>query len=584
MTTEAPQGVAPPQATRPARSAAGFVLARTFADPVRSGRLTGPDWPVGLRAIVAVGLGLYGVFMLIAVAASVLRQHSRLLLMPPDQTVPALTVPLVAVALIMTLSCLLTAALHLVWWLRLPISALVVAVLLTPVEWSQMATIDWVTVALAGLVLGVVLVRWNAAFHWLEFVIALGLIGHAVLADLAVRLADLRDISPSLGLDQLAPASLTLWALAVPVAILAGAALVEITTAAITWTVTQAWREGIARRRHPGRWLWAVLLVLIGVRAVQVTGRLASATDPLRLTGVVAGAAVAAAVGAGCWGVSGLADRVGVGVAAPPDRPEALLPVWSRLAPGLGLVLAAGISLPFLAGQVLRGFGWARGGALVTRLGGETAPEFWSLVSTVVAISAAVVFALRGWRTAAVLLMAFGAYQGAALVVEQAQIVVPVDGVVAALSIGAVGLLIWLVWRRRASLPARVLIAGVLLVTAAYPYRGWFDEPLGRVLGLSGVSAALLVGLLWRVLTDHAYARGDSARFPRPSRVLLALANAIVGVATAAQVALRGGQFDLDLTRAEDLGDHFLGFPLVLAVAFAGLSLAVRNSAARVPH
>ena len=82
---------------------------------------------------------------------------------------------------------------------------------------------------------------------------------------------------------------------------------------------------------------------------------------------------------------------------------------------------------------------------------------------------------------------------------------------------------------------------------------------------------------LWRLLTDNGYAAGDSPGFPRASRVLLVLANALVGVVFAALLALRGGAWALDLRQAESIGDTIVGFPLVLALMFSGLTLAVRG-------
>lgn len=80
-------------------------------------------------------------------------------------------------------------------------------------------------------------------------------------------------------------------------------------------------------------------------------------------------------------------------------------------------------------------------------------------------------------------------------------------------------------------------------------YRHVLDEPLTAAFSLVGVSAALLVGLLWRMLTDNGYSRTDSRRFPQPSRVLVALASTTYAVTAIGLVSLIGGDsaYDIEL-------------------------------------
>lgn len=560
-----------------ARGLVGFVLRRTVADPVRAGRLTDTGWPPGLRAVVGAGLVTYAGLLLAAVISPAMRAGNRLVFTPPDQTLPALALPLICLAMIVALACLFTAALHLVWWLRLTIALVVVAIVLAPVDWAATAPIDWATLVLAGSLLGLVVARWNRRFHWLEFVVSLSLIGQAVVGHQLVRLAGLRQVDPSIAFSELSRLTLPLWALAVPAAILAGAALVEITTAAVTWTAKGLWGGALGRRPESDRWLAVAVLVVVVGRAAQVAEQITDVTDPLRLDELATGAVVAAVVLGSCALVTWLADRVPAGDPARRPDPDDLLPVWTRWTPFLALILAAAVSLQLLLGVVLQGLGLASAGRGIRDLGGAYATLAWAILGCVVAVTGGLVLARRGWRLSALLLIAFGTMYGLASVAELWRLTVSTDAVLVAGSLAAVGLLIWLAARRRLGFEAQVAVTGVLLLTIAYEYRDWIDEPLTQALGLAGVSAALLVGLLWRILTDNGYTRGDSIRFPQPSRVLLALANAIVGAASAAQVALLGGKFDLDLSQIERIGDTYLGFPLVLAVVFAGLSLAARG-------
>lgn len=239
--------------------------------------------------------------------------------------------------------------------------------------------------------------------------------------------------------------------------------------------------------------------------------------------------------------------------------------------------MAVVISGQLLISIVLRAFGLADAGSWVLHLGGTTATAVLALVSAVSAILAALVVSLRGWRIAGLLLMSFGTMYGASTLFEYVDLITTTDDILAAVSLAAVLLLGGLALRRRLTTQAQVAVAGVLLLNLAYRYRGWFTEPITQLVSLTGVSAALLVGLIWRILTDNGFTRRDSVGFPQPSRVLIALGNAVVGVTFAAQVALLGGRFDLDLAAMENAGDTFLGFPLVLAVSFAGLSLAARG-------
>lgn len=573
-TTEPPRSSWLPSAAQLAR----FVLERTFLDPVRQGHLRLRGWPPGLGVIAIVSVALYAVLMLAATFAGLFRRTDRLLFSPPNQTLPVTALPLILVGMILALSCLFTAGLHLRVPLRIATSVFTMAVLLYPVDWDELGRADWLIIGLTALLPIVLVLRWRFGFRWWEFVVSLGIIGHAVVVFQVVGLAGLREVAPGIQLSQLSRVTAPLWALAVPVAVLAGAALVEITTSAATWTATGMWQL-IDRHRsgRSARWSCLVLGLLVVGRVVQDGVRLTSRSQPVLLRELLVGAIVAVVVLAACFGVTTLADRVPRGDAARRPDPDDLLPVWSRYGWLLALIVGGSISMQLLASVVVRGFGQIAFARTILNFGGPSITVVLAVAGSVLAFLASLVLAGRGRRLAAVLAIAFATMFGAASTLDYFRILTRTDDILTAVTAAAVLLLGWLVLRRRLTLEAQVALSGVMLLTLAYPYRTWVTEPLVSLVSLTGVSAALLVGLLWRLLTDNGYTRGDSAGFPQPSRVLLALTSSLVGVGFAAQVALLGGRSDLDLAVAEQVGDSFLGFPLVLAVAFTGLALAARG-------
>jgi hypothetical protein len=569
-----------PRAVREAAGLVRFVLVRTFVDPVREGRLRSAGWPPGLRPFAVVAVALYGSLVLAAVLASAIRRRSSVVFAAPDQSLPSVALPLVGVGATLTLACLFAGALHTRVAFRVAVTLVVAAILLAPVDWGRASSVDLVTAGLVALLPAYALLRARRTFHWSEPVVATALVGLAVVCQQGVALAPLREVAPGVTITALSQLTDPLWALAAPVSILAGATLVEVTTSAVTWTTTGLWSR-LAGRRRTRAWTAAALVALIALRAVQEGRRLTEPTAPVPPSRLLPAALLVVVVAAGCGLATRLADRTSAGDARTRPDPDELLPAWRRSAPALALVLGATIGLQLLVSVVLRSFGLRRAGAAVLDAGGPSVVVVAAAVTSAALVAAALVLALRGSRRLGLVLMATGLTYGFQTLFATTGLVTGTDDVLLVVTAAAVGLLVWLVARRRLTTQAEVAVAGVLLLTAAYGYRDWLDDPLTAVVSLSGVSAALLVGLVWRLLTDNAFARGSSASFPQPGRVLLALANALVGVTSAALVALLGGRSLLDFRQTESLGDGVLGFPLVLAVTFAGLTLAAQGREVR---
>ena len=341
---------------RPTWRASRFVLARTFADPVREGRLRDDGWPPGLRAVVGAAVVVYAVLMLAAVFASVVRAHDRLLFVPPGTTLPRLAVPLLGTGLVLALACLQSAVIHVRVPLRVAGTAVVVAVLLDQVDWTDVGPADLVTVGFIALLPLLVLSRVRRPFHWLEPVVALVAVGGAVVAYQGVGLTALAETSPGLRISRLDTLLIPLWGLAAPVSILAGAALVEITTVATTWSVATAW-DVVGRRPRGRRWTTVLLVALVVGRAVQETRRFADPTALVGTTGLLVAAALTAVAFVLGAAVTAVADRAGGGDPRRRHDPADVVAAWRGTAPYLALALAAGIGLQSLVAVLLHAVG-----------------------------------------------------------------------------------------------------------------------------------------------------------------------------------------------------------------------------------
>ena len=131
---------------------------------------------------------------------------------------------------------------------------------------------------------------------------------------------------------------------------------------------------------------------------------------------------------------------------------------------------------------------------------------------------------------------------------------------------------------RRRLTPVRALgFAGVLTLSALFAHRTLLADPLGVLLGFSG-AALLLVGLTWDLLTGAGWGNGSSARFPRPTRVLLVLTNSLLTMTVLAYAALvRDGSTTVYLDPYAEFGDLVLGTGLLGAAVVAVLDAAWRG-------
>jgi len=132
--------------------------------------------------------------------------------------------------------------------------------------------------------------------------------------------------------------------------------------------------------------------------------------------------------------------------------------------------------------------------------------------------------------------------------------------------------------RRRA-----VWLLAAVLLAAIYPFRDILADPMSTALGFS-IQLLLIFALTWQLITGEDFMLGDSPAFPRPSRILLYMANSMFAVTTVAFVALsraQGTAADSDLWAIA--GGWMLGDPLFMLALVSVLWLAIRPGTAEIP-
>ena len=556
--------------------------ARVLADPVRRGRLRDVGWPYGLRSVVVLALVAYVIGAGLAATSGLIRSNSELTAPTSDVgSVPRAWLWLVLLVMLVALALFQTAALHLPGWLKI-IALLSSLVMMASwgLRYSETGggLVETALTAVAMLALVVlVVVRWRREFAWWEFPLVWVLLAGTVV----VGIVALDRSAGPLGYDFM-PAYLrstvvSLIPVALPAAVAAGLSVAEITVSATVWGTTT-----LAKTRS-ARTVYLVLAAVVTARIIQAGWQLwhGDAADlgwPVLLTWALLLAALAGisalllAIARPAAEVSalGLPERMGrmalalgvavVGVAYAPVILLGVLGVVGQLAPGeIGSIASSWTSL-------LSSWVWP---AVVRFLVG--------VALTVLAIRSA----RRGRLDTALLL-------GAVAVMLWARVARPLAGgwldtgsgvellnlLATTVVLGVIG---WLLIRRALTPVRAVTLSGALVLTLLFGYRDFVSDPLGALLGVSGI-ALLLFGLTWALLTEAGPANEGSPRYPTSSRVLLVLANSVLAAGVAAYVSLlRDPGATPDLGAFAALGEDTLGAGLVAAVLVAALLAVGRN-------
>jgi hypothetical protein len=559
------------------------VLRQTLVEPVNGGRLRNLDWPYGLLALVVAGYAIYAIAGLTVVLSGLIRRESTLI-MPGLQTVglPSGAVWPLVVLLSFGTASFLTAALHGPWWVKM-LGLLIV--LMISGTWSLRSTAltggsGWLVgaaVIMIGLVVFVIL-RWRRRFAWWEFAVSWTLVGAAMTVGVG-EAREAKRFGFEVTAQLLQQTASLLGYLALPAAIVAGAAVAEVTVRA-----TVAATRNATRLAHH-RWPLVILAAVLALRGFQAV-REWLGRDPVS-QGLVA-YIPALAIVAGFAGIGAVVLRL--------SRRSGSRPVVSELGDELGAVgfaVASALVVVLLPVQVLlaviQTLASLNPGGAAARLSLDPVAGLGLLVDPlrvligVVLVVLAVRAARRGRPGRALLLGCIGV-----MLIALARTLVLRDSTAARIDpdvlnlVATAGVLLALavtVLRRRLTGQRALAFAGILILSALFSSRDFISDPVGFVLGFSG-AALVLFGLTWDLLTGSGWGNGDSRRFPRPTRVLLVLTNAVLTMTVLAYAALvRDGSTTIYLDPYAEMGNVILGTALLAAAVIAVFDAAWRNAA-----
>ncbi len=572
------------------RLAAG-IWRDVIAARVRHGRLRDEGWPYGLREIVIVALAAYLIVVVLVVTGPWLRQRGRLLTTPTLTTgIPETWLWLLIFLITVLVALVHAACLHGAWWLKaLGLLATTSAVL----SWGMIGTFT------GSLNLGVIIavgcsialivfsiVRWPRPFRWWEFLVVLGLFGLVVL-DTLLAGGDARSFGFEFAPMMVQQTLTTIGFLAIPAAMVAGVAVAEIAinlTLAATRRVQRLTEPaGPQDPRTPmlSRLPYLILVVLVLLRLVQSIIELIG-LDPVRQgwpAFAIAGLALLLIAGLGRLVLRlGRRHRTEPRIAGLPDELSTVgLPVAAALT-GLTLpVIVAGAVITVLV--ALNPLGMADQGSPDLLAIADQA-ELVRLAVAVLCIAIGLVVTRRGRPGRGLLLCCIGVVllTQVTRLLTGYQLAIGFDLTVVnllatALALGLAG---WSLIRRRLS-PVRALaLSGLLVLSALVSAREVITDPVQVIFGYSG-AVVLLFGLTWTFCTGSGWGNGDSRRFPRPTRVLLVLANLLLTGILLAYLVLAGDLgVTIDLEDFADLGDLVFGSAL-LAAAFVAVVDGLRT-------
>ncbi|WP_028708370.1 hypothetical protein [Propionicicella superfundia] len=538
--------------------------------PLRDGRLDWAGWSPGLRAVSLVSVAMYIATALLVLFATPIRDSQQLVVGTGSQVVPVVAVPVLTMLSLWCI-CLLQAAVLAAHW-SLKVGGLLVTLMVIS-QFTVFGGSGSVPAALVGLLsfAGLVvytIVRRRSRFHAIDILVVSMLISVGTMVPQIVggrtSLQFGYDFRPGLLFGLLS----YLLALSLPALMASGAALaqVAITTAEAVASVIR----DVARR-----WvLFAAIGVALVVRGVQLAYHL---TDPDAPSPV--GAAVqlvlAAAVVALVWFAGRRSRRAFIG---PGESSE----TWGRaLYPlALGLSFVPLLMIPLSTVLVVATLLQDR--SLIVALGGVTDVVTSSAgahgVRVVVGLAAlawALLLARRGRMLLATTLACFTAITVHDLLTALSsdalsgvlRVRATPDGLALLATVGAVVGLAWCAIHRFRHPTPLLAVVALLGACILYGFRELLDDPTTALLGFAG-GAAILAGLLWRVLTDGHVTRGTSTALPSTTRVLLFWANSLFGVLALAFMGLarpESGSF-ADLAPFQQAGDTYLGTPLFLTL------------------
>lgn len=538
---------------------------RVLLGPIRRGRPEIRLWPDGLVPVVLLALAAMVVCAVLVLFADQTRSLGTPVMLEVS-VVGGWSITILLWILIFAIALALTGALHLHPLVRVPLLLALFGTILQAQIAGDAGLPLWQTLVAVGAFLALiifVLVRGRRPFAWFEFPIILALVMAAIYLRMGSGVIGGIDFRSLTLISVLTQGTL----LAIPSLMVTGYTAGQVTVSLARWGA-----DGVADTL-PRRALAAVALLLTAVVlavAVVRTGQHHPGWEGGRWL------ASTAALG-GCalcfWLVRrGLravhADRV--------PTPDALDQGWTALVYPFAVIVSLSVLLTvpitmiyFLVTLFLQ----LPVDGLLTFISSTWLVTAQRVLAAVVALVLAVQRTRRGDAAASGVLVCFAvliafdaagrATNGLTWVDWNADIC-GVLLVAAALILAAGGVLLprWHVrWES-------MLVVAAL--TAIYRFREVLTEPSVLFLGISG-SVALLLTLVWRLLTDGEWAHGHSRAFPRPGRVVLIVTSILLSAITLAWSS-QTRVTELDPAQFIQVGDQTLGTPLMLAAGLWALS------------
>ncbi|WP_460774590.1 hypothetical protein [Microbacterium sp. GXF7504] len=562
-----------------ARVVADFVRT-VFVDPVRDGRLRVERWPAGLAPVWIVGLLGYAVAVVAVLAAGPVRAASPLVFTGGQGlSLPEWAVGPLLALVVLALAFAQTAALHVPAWLGVTVTVVSSLLLIETGAWGGrgdgLTPAAVVSFAAAAALWVLYLLRRRRRFAWGEFaaVFAVLAVGIGVATWQIARGASVFGLE--VGPMVLTSVMQSIGTLAFPAAVAAGAAVAQLSCTVAIEAVASA-------RRHLPGVVGAVLLVALVAWRVWVL--VADAVDGIlpSLASVLAACGLLAVIAGGMLLLARLRRGAVADPAALADRfitlgPSLAVVLTVTVVPAAFLLLFSAVAFAYTADDTLTTVLQALGQAITT----GTAIWVVRLVGGLALVGMALRQARRGRTVTPELMLAAG-------VAIAWTAVVALSGATGVLWTGrsltlvvTVGVLLAALWWlvRRAFTPDRAGAVGTaLLIAALFDQRTFVEDPLQLLLGFTGLFFVLF-GFVWAMLTGGDVANGHSHRYPRASRVLLFLANALFGVTVLAFAALaRDPGVPIDLEGMAGLGDQLLGTGLLAAVLVAALAGVVATT------
>jgi hypothetical protein len=548
------------------------VLRITFVDPVRDGRPRPDQWPIGLRSAAVISAVLSGLLIFVVAISGWLRSTDVLVqsVTESDFVLPGTTIPLLVVAALVAFALAMTAALHVVWWLRVFLLIIGGTTIFT-LDAPAMVTPLGVGIVLVGYVALVVfnLARARRNYAWWEFPVVLTITAVICLLPLAVL------PSAAAGSDwrvQVVTAVVdTLQLLILPMIMVAGFAPAQV-------VITGA--EAVANRPVSRGLFWTAFgagVIALGWSAYQNVNTAAAPLTPGAFVGT-------AGIIVGCIGM-GVVLIARSRLRMPP--PAVMPGAWGNWVNLVAVAMASVLILSWASTAITIVVLVTGHPDLATALSAAVRNAWTSNLGTIWRGLLGVVALIGSWRLSAsrrsaeaVVLGAFGVrtafgllslIPGLEMLAEAQPLLIGYLAAGLALVFTIVQML-----RRRFDRSRATGVLTVILVAALFPYRNALSDPISAVLAVAP-TAMLVVGLAWRLATEANITYTTSRSFPQPTRVLLFLSSGLLAFASIAMVTLtRGLGTSFDTSAWGEMGDIFLGEPLYLAGLIAALWLMLR--------